>query len=284
VVPSVQVYIVSGGMGASGEQLARTALAQFEEIDVPVTIVPRVRTAADLIAIVGRAEATGGIILHTLVDPHLRAAIIDMARRHGVVEVDAMGPVLDRLAKLLDRTPLGTPGLYRKLRKDYFRRVEAIEFAVFHDDGRNCHELPLADVVLAGVSRSGKTPLSMYLAMHGFKTANVALVGGIEPPRELFAVDRHRVVGLTLEPDRLVVYRRRRQQDLGVTAPTDYSDPRVVLQDLEHSRQVFRTGRFATVDVTSKPIEESANEVVALVTRNAGGQNPEATPESSDRS
>jgi regulator of PEP synthase PpsR (kinase-PPPase family) len=270
VVPSVQVYIVSGGMGASGEQLARTALAQFEEIDVPVTIVPRVRTAADLIAIVGRAEATGGII--------------DMARRHGVVEVDAMGPVLDRLAKLLDRTPLGTPGLYRKLRKDYFRRVEAIEFAVFHDDGRNCHELPLADVVLAGVSRSGKTPLSMYLAMHGFKTANVALVGGIEPPRELFAVDRHRVVGLTLEPDRLVVYRRRRQQDLGVTAPTDYSDPRVVLQDLEHSRQVFRTGRFATVDVTSKPIEESANEVVALVTRNAGGQNPEATPESSDRS
>jgi regulator of PEP synthase PpsR (kinase-PPPase family) len=257
-------------MGTSGEQLARTALAQFEDVDVPVTIVPRVCTVEELSAVVEQAGATGGIILHTLVDARLRAAMIAMARRHGVVEVDAMGSVLDRLATLLDRTPLGSPGLYRKLREDYFLRVEAIEFAVLHDDGRNCFELPLADIVLAGVSRSGKTPLSMYLAMRGFKTANVALINGIEPPRELFEVDRHRVIGLILEPDRLVAYRRRRQQDLGVSPPTDYSDPRVILQDLEYSRQVFRAGRFATVDVTSKPIEEIANEVVALVARNAG--------------
>ena len=106
--------------------------------------------------------------------------------------------------------------------------------------------------------------------------ANVALINGIEPPRELFEVDRHRVIGLTLEHDRLVAYRRRRQLDLGVSAPTDCSDPKVILQDLEYSRQVFRTGRFATVDVTSKPIEESANEVVALVVRNAGRAHQEA--------
>jgi len=267
----VQVYIVSGGMGSSGEQLARTALAQFGDVDVPVTIVPRVRTVEELIAVVERAVQTGGIILHTLVDARLRASMIAAAHQKGVVELDAMGPILDRLATLLHRTPLGTPGLYRKLREDYFRRVEAIEFAVLHDDGRNCFELPLADIVLAGVSRSGKTPLSMYLAMRGFKTANVALVRGIEPPQELFEVDRHRVVGLTLEPDRLVAYRRRRQQDLGASAPTDYSEPRVVLQDLEHSLQVFRKGRFACVDVTSKPIEESANEVVTLVNRDVGG-------------
>mgnify|MGYP001819001229 FL=1 len=268
---SVQVYIVSGGMGTSGEQLARTALAQFGDVDVPVTIVPRVCSVEELSAVVERAEQTGGIILHTLVDARLRAAMCETARRHGVVEIDAMGPVLDRLAALLDRKPLGSPGLYRKLREGYFLRVEAIEFAVLHDDGRNCFELPLADIVLAGVSRSGKTPLSMYLAMRGFKAANVALISGIEPPQELFEVDRHRVIGLTLEPDRLVAYRRRRQQDLGVSAPTDYSDPKVILQDLEYSRQVFRSGRFACVDVTSKPIEESANEVVALVAGNTGG-------------
>lgn len=273
---SFQVYIVSGGVGTSGDQLARTALAQFDDVDVPVAIVPSVRTAEELNSVVERAERTGGIIVHTLVDAKLRDAMVATARQRGVVEIDAIGPLLDRLATLLDRTPLGSPGRYRRLRKGYFQRVEAIEFAVLHDDGRRCFELPLADIVLTGVSRSGKTPLSMYLAMRGFKTANVALINGIEPPRELFETDRNRVVGLLLEPDQLVTARRRRQQNLGASAPTGYSDPKVILQDLEHSRKVFRTGRFACVDVTSKPIEESANEVIALVARNAGRVHQEA--------
>ena len=273
---SIQVYIVSGGAGTSGDQLARTALAQFDDVDVPVTIVPDVRTEEELSAVVERAAQTGGVILHTLVDPRLRDAMVAAARERGVVEIDSIGPLLDRLATLLDRTPLGSPGRYRRLRKGYFQRIEAIEFAVLHDDGRRCSELPLADIVLIGVSRSGKTPLSMFLAMRGLKTANIALVDGIEPPAQLFEIDRRRVVGLTLDPDRLVTYRRRRQQHLGAAAPTDYSDPKVILRDLEHSREVFRAGRFACIDVTSKPIEESAKEVIALVARNAGSAHRES--------
>jgi regulator of PEP synthase PpsR (kinase-PPPase family) len=264
-----RIYIISGGVGASGEQIARTALAQFQDVDVPVIVVPLVRSIDDLRAVFDEAATPGAMIIHTLVDSDLRDELTAAARAHGVVAVDALGPVLENLSELLDRRPVGTPGLYRKLREDYFRRVEAIEFAVGHDDGRKTDELPDADIVLIGVSRAGKTPLSMYLAMRGYKTANVPLVNGIDPPAELYEIDRRRVVGLTLETERLVAYRRQRQPQLGASASTVYSDPREILSDLEFARRVFRRGRFGVVDVTSKPIEESANEVVALITRRA---------------
>jgi len=264
-----RIYIISGGVGASGEQVARTALAQFQDVDVPVVVAPLVRNIEDLRAVLDEAAATGGMIIHTLVDADLRNELTAEARSHGVVEIDVLGPVLEDLSKLLGQRPVGKPGLYRKLREDYFRRIEAIEFAVGHDDGRKTEELRSADIVLIGVSRAGKTPLSMYLAMRGYKTANVPLVNGIEPPAELYEIDRRRVIGLTLETERLVAYRRQRQPHLGASASTVYSDPREILSDLEFARRVFRRGRFGVVDVTSRPIEESANEVVALVSRRA---------------
>jgi regulator of PEP synthase PpsR (kinase-PPPase family) len=268
-VSTLEIYIVSGGMGASAEQIARTALAQFQGIEARITIVPLVRTSGDVLAVVDRAAVAGGIIVHTLVDAELRQEVVTRARERGVAEVDVIGPVLGNLADLVGQQPLGTPGLYRKVRADYFRRIEAIEFAVAHDDGRNTSELEFADVVLIGVSRAGKTPLSIYLAMRGYKTANVPLVKGIAPPKELSRIEPTRVIGLTLEPERLAAYRRQRQPHLGAMASTSYSSPREIFEDLEYARQIFRQGRFATVDVTSKPIEESANEVVALV----GGRN-----------
>jgi len=263
----MRIYIISGGVGASGEQIARTALAQFQDVHVPVVVAPLVRNIKDLRAVLEEATAAGGMIIHTLVDTDLRDELTAAAKAHGVVEIDVLGPVLESLSRLLGRQPVGTPGLYRKLREDYFRRVEAIEFAVGHDDGRKTSELKAADIVLIGVSRAGKTPLSMYLAMRGYKTANVPLVHGIEPPIELYEIDRRRVVGLTLEAERLVAYRRQRQPHLGASASPVYSDPKEILSDLEFARRVFRRGRFGVVDVTSKPIEESANEVVALIAR-----------------
>jgi regulator of PEP synthase PpsR (kinase-PPPase family) len=265
-----RIFVVSGGMGTTGEQLARTALAQFEGSGVSIAVIPGVRTAAEVRDAVDRAAAANGLIIHTLVDSNLREVLKDAAAKFGVVEIDPMGPVLERVSTMLEREPVGRPGLYRKVREDYFRRIEAIEFAVRHDDGRYFSELGGAEIILIGVSRAGKTPLSMYLAMRGFKTANLPLVKGIEPPEELFEVPRGRVVGLTLDPDRLVVFRRQRQGGLGAGAPQAYSDPGQVFEDLEHARAVFRKGRFATVDVTSKPIEESANEVVAAVARESG--------------
>jgi regulator of PEP synthase PpsR (kinase-PPPase family) len=265
---SAEVFIVSGGIGASGEQLARTALAQFADVEVQVTTLPGVRSDDALCRAVERAAAAGGIILHTLVDERLRGLLKAMARERGVVELDAIGPVLDRIAALVGQQPLGAPGRYRTLRADYFRRVEAIEYAVAHDDGRNCHQLNLADIVIVGVSRVGKTPLCMFLAMQGYKAANVPLAVEVEPPAKLFQIDRRKVIGLTLEPERLVEYRRERQQRLGSAAPTRYSELREIARDLEFADELFRRRRFATIDVTSRPVEETASDVVALV----GGQ------------
>lgn len=265
-----RIFVVSGGMGTTGEQLARTALAQFEGVEASIAVVPGIRTAVEVRDAVKRAAESDALVIHTLVDRELRAVLKRAASARHVVEVDAMGPVLDQVSNLLARLPAGRPGLYRKVREDYFRRIEAIEFAVRHDDGRYPNELSGAEIILIGVSRAGKTPLSMYLAMRGFKTANVPLVNGIEPPQELFEVPRGRVVGLTLDPERLVTFRRKRQGGLGGGAPQAYSDPREVLHDLEHARTVFRKGRFTNLDVTSKPIEESANEVVAAVARDGG--------------
>jgi hypothetical protein len=264
------VFVVSGGTGSCGEQLAQTALAQFEGADVPITVMPGVRTKADMVEVLETVRQSDALVFHTLVDPALRDVITQAASVRGIVEVDLMGPTLDHLSSLLDMQPLGTPGLYRRVREEYFRKIEAIEFAVRHDDGRFPDELDGAEIIVTGVSRAGKTPLSMYLAVRGFKVANVPLVKGIAPPDSLFRVPRGRVVGLLIEPERLVAYRRQRLRGLGSGALPAYSDPREVFEDLEEARETYRKGRFMTVDVTSKSIEESANEVVALVSRHAG--------------
>jgi regulator of PEP synthase PpsR (kinase-PPPase family) len=260
------VWIVSGGRGSSGEQVVRTALAQFEDVEVPVIIVPDVREIDQLQTIVGQAAAAQGIIVHTLVNPVLRKALKSMARERQVRAVDLLGPLLGTLSRALHRRPLGKPGLYRQLREEYFRRIEAIEFAVNHDDGRKVHELDQAEIVLTGVSRVGKTPLSMYLSTRGWKAANVPLVKDIPPPKALFEIDRRRVVGLTIDPDQLAFYRRRREENLGVAGKLDYADPDTLEAELNFAWSVFRQGQFALVDMTDKSIEEGADEVIACVT------------------
>ncbi|MCZ7544303.1 MAG: kinase/pyrophosphorylase [Anaerolineae bacterium] len=264
------IYVVSGGTGASGEQVVRTALAQFREADAPVVVVPHVRSAVQLEQVVAEAAASQGTVVHTLVDAGLRDRLIQLAHEHNVEAVDLIGGLLSRLTTLLGREPIGQPGLYRQLREAYFERVEAIEFTVAHDDGRNLDGLHRAEIVLVGVSRTGKTPLSMYLSVQGWKVANVPLIAEIEPPPELFAIDPRRVVGLTIAPGQLVAHRKWRQRHLGVGAGGSYSDPTQVFAEVEMAQDVFRRGGFAVVDITDKPIEESAAQVAALVSRYMG--------------
>ena len=198
------VYIVSGGSGASGQQIAETALAQFPTRRVPVIVRNNVRSLKQVEIAVKEAAADGGTVVHTLVDGSLREALIRLGRKHGVVTIDLMGPLLEQVAGQTGAKPLEQPGLYRKLRKDYFDRVEAIDFAVSHDDGNRPDDIPSADVVIIGVSRCGKTPLSMYLAVHGWKMANIPIIKDIPLPGELFRIDRRRVIGLSIEYKRLL--------------------------------------------------------------------------------
>jgi len=260
------VFIVSGGVGASGEQLVRTALAQFNEQEVPIRIVPRVKTVAQLEEAVREAVSTGGFIVHTLVDLELRTALIDLARERNVVAIDAIGQVISNLSRVLGQAPLGQPGLYRQMREEHFKRIEAINFTIRHDDGMNLKELDEAEIVLVGISRVGKTPLSMYLSTRGWKVANIPLILEVTPPRELFEVDARRVVGLTADPAVLLMWRKHRHGKLGLKQPGRYTDPEVLAEELEYARRIYRRRRFAVVDVTDKPIEECADEIVAQVT------------------
>lgn len=262
------IFIVSGGKGSSGTHIVHTALAQFKANDAALHVVADVERVVQVEDIVRRAEETGGIIVHTLVDATLRDALTETARAHNITAIDLIGPLLMVLTRVFQREPLGQPGLYRQLREDYFRRMEAIEFAVSHDDGRKPHELDQAEIILTGLSRSGKTPLSMYLSTRGWKTANVPLVPEMTPPEILFEVDARRVVGLYIAPANLISYRRRRQLTLGVGSESVYTDPTSIEAEIKFARAVFRRGRFSVLDVTDKPIEESADEVIARVTRN----------------
>ncbi|HJX74680.1 MAG TPA: kinase/pyrophosphorylase, partial [Candidatus Deferrimicrobiaceae bacterium] len=193
------VYIVSGGSGTSGQQIVETALAQFPKLDVPVIKKGHVRNLRQIREVMKKASAEGGTVVHTLVESGLRKALVRLGKEHGVVTIDLMGPLLERVAAQSRARPLEKPGLYRKLRKDYFDRVEAIDFTVFHDDGKMPDDLPGADIVILGVSRCGKTPLSMYLAVHGWKVANVPILKDIPLPDEVYRTDRRKVIGLSIE-------------------------------------------------------------------------------------
>jgi hypothetical protein len=264
---SPPVYVVSGGAGGVGELVAHVAIAQFQGANVPVIVMPQVRQLDQLDQVIDQAAVTKGLILHTMVDRTMRFALIRRARARDVVEIDLLGSVLARLTTVLGREPIGQPGLYATRRSANFERLEAIEYTVDHDDGRKPHELKHAEIVLLGVSRVGKTPLSMYLAVLGWKVANIPLVKNIKLPKELFEIDRRRVIGLTVDPEQIVARRRWRQRRMGVPLGDTYTELESLSDEISDSRRVFRRHGFAIVDLTDKPIEESADEVISLVTR-----------------
>ncbi|MGC9350193.1 MAG: pyruvate, water dikinase regulatory protein [Anaerolineae bacterium] len=260
--PAPPIIIVTGGVGTSGEQVVNTVLAQFQDATVPVEIIPSVRELAGIEDAVTQAEATRGTIVHTLVDAKLRHHMIEVANRRGVVALDLMGPLINRLETVLGQEALGRPGFYRHLRRSYFDRIGAIEYAVAHDDGVKPEDWSDADILLIGVSRTGKTPLSMYLSVIGWKTANMPIVPQIPIPDELYEVKRSRVIGLTMDVDRLVVFRRDRARRLGMPIHSDYASALGVSKELNFARRIFRRGGFYVLDVTDKPVEASADEVI----------------------
>jgi regulator of PEP synthase PpsR (kinase-PPPase family) len=264
---SPPVIIVSGGSGASGQQVVETALAQFPMIHVPVIQANDVRNLKQVEKAVKKAATAGGTVVHTLVERGLRDALIRLGKMHNVVTIDLMGPLLEQVAGHYGVKPLEQPGLYRKIRKDYFDRVEAIDFAVAHDDGKKPEDLTSADIVIIGVSRCGKTPLSMYLAVYGWKVANVPIVKDISLPEELSKTDRRRVVALTIDQEHLLEHRKRRNVRMGTIGMTDYTKPSAIFEELEAARKIYRECGFHMVSVTDKSIEIIADEIITYVTR-----------------
>jgi len=264
------IYVVSGGKGMAGNTLVRSVLIQFPENKVPLIVVPEVDSIEKVNDTVNRVKASGGVIVHTMVDPLMREILVAVCENEKIRHFDVMGGLSDYLSTLLNREPISKPGLYRLRNIEYFRRVEAIEFTMKHDDGMNSDKITRADIILVGVSRTGKTPLSIYMGMFGWKVANVPLVPGIDPPTGLWKVDSKRVFGLTTSTHYLIAQRNNRVKLLGLSDEDDYINPRKVRLELDYANLIFKRGGFEVFNITNKPIETTANEILTRLTDSFG--------------
>lgn len=260
-----QIFAVSDATGTTSERVLRAALSQFDASQITVTRYGGIRTAEQISEIVHEAELKDGFIVHTFVGEELRRIVLKEGRDHNVTTIDLMGPLLARLAELLATPPRSEPGLFDPFDPSYLQRIDAIDFTVRHDDGQNVHNLSQAEIVLIGVSRTSKTPLSFYLGYRGWKVANIPVVLGVEPPGELFELPKGRVIGLIINPERLSDLRRVRAQRMG-TFSRGYADLDHIHQELDYAFRLFEKRRdWPLVDVTTKSIEEAAAEIVVLL-------------------
>jgi [pyruvate, water dikinase]-phosphate phosphotransferase / [pyruvate, water dikinase] kinase len=259
-----QILIVSDATGRTAEMVVRAALVQFQGADVRFHLHPHVRSAEGIRAAVQAATARQGLIVHTLVSPELRRLMLTEGRARNVPTIDLLGPLLLRLEDLLQLQPLAKPGLFREMDQEYRSRFEIVEFAVKHDDGQDPRGLLQADVILVGVSRTSKTPLSIFLAWRGLRVANVPVVHALPLPEELLRVDPRKVVGLTIKAERLLELRRARLQQMETPPKFPYADPRQIWAELEYAHSQFGRAGWPVVDVTDKSIEEVAAEVLVL--------------------
>lgn len=260
------IYVVSGGRGIAGNNVVQALLIQYPDNKIPVVIVPNMDNEDDLFDAVMKAKADGGIIVHTMVNTMLRKKIVELCTEFGVREVDLMGKLADFLDESLDIKPLMHPGLYREINYQYFDRIESIEFTLSHDDGMSPERLSNAEIILTGVSRAGKTPLSVYLAMYGWKVANVPLVNGISPPEELFQVDPQRVFGLHISAAQLIAHRKKRLLGWNNHHIDSYIDEHEIREEIRRAMFVFDKGGFTVINVSNKPIESTANEILNIMT------------------
>lgn len=258
------IFVLSDATGETAEKVVRAALLQFQ---VPVTLrmYTRVRLEAEMRSIIARAKREGALVVFTVVSSAHRELLRRLCDEENVDAVDLIGALMAKLTGYLGSQPKGVPGLLHALGDEYFRRVEAVEFTVRNDDGREPRNLPKADLVLVGISRTSKTPLSTFLAQKGLKTANVPLVLGIEPPAELEQVDPEKIFGLTIKIEALLQIRRARLKHLGMPSDTSYGQRDHIAQEIAWAQQIFRAHPdWPVIDVTGKAIEETAADILRI--------------------
>lgn len=258
------VFVVSDGTGRTAEQALNAALVQFEGADVETIVRPGVRSKLQVLEVVEEALNQKAFIVHTLVSDEIRSLMLEAARRLNVETIDLMGPFLFRLSHQFANMPSEKPGLFNEVNRDYFRRIEAMEYTFRHDDGLRTHELDKADIILVGVSRTFKTPLSIYLAIKGWLVANVPIVYKSKLPNSLNSIDPKKVFGLTTFPTRLAQLRKARHEHLG-GATGDYATFDYVTKELRYAHSIFHMHtKWAVINVTSKAIEEIASEILSI--------------------
>ena len=263
----LKVIVISDGTGETASAITRAAMAQFQDKEIYFTRYKNIRTREQVDAIFQEAALHHDIVIYTIVSIELRTYIAELSKRDHVRAVDVMGPLLTAFSNFFEAEPNYKPGLLHAVNDQYFKRVAAIEFTLNHDDGRNINSLEEADVVLVGISRTSKTPLSMYLSLEGIKTVNVPIVMNVQLPEKLFQIDQRKIFGLTIDPDELFKIRKNRLSRLGLANDEgDYADILKVTQEIEWANKIFSENkRWPIFNVTGKALEETAAEIIKLL-------------------
>lgn len=261
----LKFFIVSDSVGETAELVAKAAASQFRhDLDtVSMKRFSHIEEKSQLKEIAWLAEQQQAVIVYTLVRSEMREALVACCAQHDIQCIDLLGPIMQSIEHVLQEKPTEEPGLVRQLDEDYFRKIEAIEFAVKYDDGRDPRGVLNADIVLVGISRTSKTPLSQYLAHQRFKVANVPLVPEVEPPAELYEIDPNKCFGLVISPDILNSIRRERLIALGLKDDASYAKIDRIEQEINHFNKVVKKIGCTVIDVSNRAVEETANMIIS---------------------
>ncbi len=264
------VFIVSDSIGETAEFVVKAVASQFDSNQTEMRRVPFVENEDQIEEVFEEASCCNAIIAYTLVIPELRQIMAEHASRYSVPTADILGSLLGAFTRVTSKEPHLEAGRLRQLDEEYFRRVAAIEFAVKHDDGKDPRGLLEAEIVLIGVSRTSKTPLSMYLAHQGIKVANLPLVPEVEPPEELFWVPSHKIIGLIINPRHLHHIRRERLNALGLDESADYGAVERIEKELAYARRLMKKIGCTIFEVSDKAVEEVANRIIQRINERGG--------------
>ena len=261
------IYVASCGEGLNAFHLVESTLVQFPDFDITVVKIPRIRTESQVDDLIDKVKDIESLIVHTLVDANLRKYLTRKGLENHIVTIDLMGPIISKIEAFLNCPPLQTPGLYREIHQVNLEQVSAIDFALAHDDGLNPETLTEAEIILIGLSRAGKTPLSMYMGVMGWKVANIPYVPGVPMPESLDQVDRRRIFALNINREQLQAHRKLRQESLGANDIYAYSGKQEIEKEILNAQKYYITKGFSMINVSNKPIETSSEEIIEMITR-----------------
>lgn len=273
------LHLVSDSTGETVSSVARAAIAQFDDLDPEEHVWSLVRTSRQLDKVIAGIEANPGVVIYTLISKDLRDQLRGFCHQNNLPCIPVLARVMTEMSAYLGIKPSTNPGRQHEMNDEYFSRVEAVNYTLAHDDGQATWDLQDADVVIVGVSRTSKSPTCVYLANRGYKAANVPYVKGTPLPENLSSLKRPLVVGLTIDPERLLQIRRSRMQSINQDGETSYTDHEAVLEEIQDAKKFFGKHRWPIIDVTRRSVEETAAQIINLYHQhyekrlNSGGAN-----------
>ncbi len=264
------IFIVSDGTGETASIMTQAALVQYINIDVHIVRCKNIRNTNQISHLIKEAQETSGFIVYTIVNPALKEQIESEAKAQNIPTIDLLGDLLSALGEYLGSHAVPQAGLLRSIDDRYFKRIEAMEYTVKHDDGKNLSDIHEADIVLLGISRTSKTPLSIFLSHKGWKVANVPLILNHPLPKELNKVDERRIIGLIIDPFKLASIRTARLNKLGQPSK-EYASMDYIIKEIEYVTSVFKKHRrWPVFDITEKALEETATEIIKVISHRLG--------------